>query len=142
MKIASGEILTWLNSDDMLAPGTLYAMAMAFWKSNADMVVGTVQMIKDGEVVEEHLTSCPNGPLRLGELLDLDGKWLEGRFFFQPELMFTRDLWERAGGYVDTKTVLQHGPRIVAQICHRRCTDACDRTADGPVSDARRTEDS
>ena len=103
MGIATGEILTWLNSDDMLAPGTLYAMAMAFWKSKADMVVGTVQLLKDGEVVDEHLTSCPNGPLRLSELLDLDGKWLEGRFFFQPELMFTRNLWERAGGYVDTK---------------------------------------
>lgn len=102
MAIASGEILTWLNSDDMLAPGTLYAMAMAFWKSDADMVVGTVQLLKDGEIVDEHLTSCPNGPLRLSELLDLDGKWLEGRFFFQPELMFTRDLWERSGGYVDT----------------------------------------
>ena len=103
MKLTSGEILTWLNSDDMLAPGTLYSMAMAFWKSKADMVVGTVQLLKDGEIVDEHLTSCPNGPLRLAELLDLEGKWLEGRFFFQPELMFTRDLWERAGGYVDNK---------------------------------------
>jgi hypothetical protein len=42
MALATGEILTWLNSDDMLTPGTLYAMALAFWKSKADMVVGTV----------------------------------------------------------------------------------------------------
>ena len=101
MALATGDVLTWLNSDDMLTPGTLYAMAMAFWKSKADMVVGTVQFLKDGEISGEHLTSCENGPLQLSELLDLDDNWLEGRFFYQPELMFTRDLWERAGGCVD-----------------------------------------
>ena len=101
MAEATGEILTWLNSDDLLAPGTLYSMAMAFWKSRADMVVGTVQFLQDGQIVGEHLTSCPNGALQLSELLDLENNWLEGRFFYQPELMFTRDLWERAGGYVD-----------------------------------------
>ena len=103
MNLATGEILTWLNSDDLFTPGTLYAMAMAFWKSNADMVVGTVQLLKEDKIVSEHLTSCENGPLKLSELLDLDNNWLKGRFFYQPELMFTRDLWERAGGYVDTK---------------------------------------
>lgn len=102
MKLATGDILTWLNSDDMLTAGTLFAMAMAFWKSDADMVIGAVQLMKDGQIVEEHLTSCENGPLELSELLDLDNNWLQGRFFYQPELMFTRDLWNRAGGYVDT----------------------------------------
>ena len=101
MQVATGDILTWLNSDDLLTPGALHSMAMAFWKSRADMVVGTVQFLQDGEITGEHLTSCPNGPLQLSELLDLDNNWLKGRFFYQPELMFTRDLWERAGGYVD-----------------------------------------
>lgn len=102
MGLATGEILTWLNSDDLFTPGTLHAMAMAFWKSKADMVVGTVQLLQDDQIVGEHLTSCENGPLKLPELLDLENNWLQGRFFYQPELMFTRDLWERAGGYVDT----------------------------------------
>lgn len=101
MAVATGEILTWLNSDDMLAPGTLFSMAMAFWKSRADMVVGTVQLLQNDEIVGEHLTSCPNGPLQLSDLLDLENNWLAGRFFYQPELMFTRDLWQRAGGFVD-----------------------------------------
>ena len=103
MELTTGEILTWLNSDDMFTPGTLHAMAMAFWKSKADMVVGTVQLLQDDQIVGEHLTSCENGPLQLSELLELDNNWLQGRFFYQPELMFTRDLWERAGGYVDKK---------------------------------------
>jgi hypothetical protein len=36
-------------------------------------------------------------------LLDLDGGWIAGQFFYQPEVFFTRDIWQRAGGYVDTK---------------------------------------
>ena len=103
MNLTTGEILTWLNSDDLFTPGTLYAMAMGFWKSKADMVVGTVQLLQGDKIVSEHLTSCDNGPLRLPELLDLENNWLKGRFFYQPELMFTRDLWERSGGYVDTE---------------------------------------
>ena len=40
MKLATGEIFTWLNSDDMLAPGALYAVALAFHTSNADLISG------------------------------------------------------------------------------------------------------
>ncbi len=101
MSLATGELLMWLNSDDMLPPGTLFASAMAFWKNSCDMVAGAVQLIDHGEVASEHLTSCESGPLQLGELLDLDKNWLAGRFFYQPEVMYTRDLWERAGGFVN-----------------------------------------
>jgi glycosyltransferase involved in cell wall biosynthesis len=34
--------------------------------------------------------------------LDLDCGWNAGQFFYQPEVFFTRELWHRAGGYVDT----------------------------------------
>jgi glycosyltransferase involved in cell wall biosynthesis len=101
MSRASGDILTWLNSDDMLAPGALAAVAMAFVSSNADMVSGICEIWADGELAERHLTSCPDGPLPLDELLDQEGYWNRGRFFYQPEVMFTRELWERAGGRVD-----------------------------------------
>jgi hypothetical protein len=38
------------------------------------------------------------GPLRLDQLLELDGCWLQGWFFHQPEVFFTREIYERAGG--------------------------------------------
>jgi tetratricopeptide (TPR) repeat protein/glycosyltransferase involved in cell wall biosynthesis len=98
---ASGDILTWLNSDDRLAPGALYAMALAFYTSGADMVAGVCQLFRDNVEVEQHLTSCVDGVLPLDDLLDLDRCWLKGKFFYQPEVMFTRSLWKRAGGYVD-----------------------------------------
>jgi glycosyltransferase involved in cell wall biosynthesis len=102
MAVATGEILTWLNSDDMLAPGALFAIAIAFATSNADMVAGIAEVYRGGKLVAEHITACSDGPLPLDDILDLDYGWNAGQFFYQPEVFFTRELWQRAGGYVDT----------------------------------------
>ncbi len=98
---ATGELFAWVNSDDMLEPGALAAMAMAFHTSAADVVAGVCTLHADGGVVGRHMTACPPGPLSIDELLDLERCWLRGRFFYQPEVMFTRDLWVRAGGRLD-----------------------------------------
>ncbi len=98
---ATGDIFTWINADDMLAPGALHAMAMAFWHSGADVVAGICEQYRDGRLIESHMTCCPNGPLPLDELLDLEGSWMTGQFFMQPEVMFTRAIWEKAGGSVN-----------------------------------------
>ncbi len=99
-KLATGEILTWLNSDDMLAEGALAAVAMAFDQSGADMVAGECHIHRDGKIEARHLTACDHGPLPLEDLFDIDGCWLEGQFFYQPEVMFTRKLWDKAGAHV------------------------------------------
>jgi glycosyltransferase involved in cell wall biosynthesis len=101
MAIATGEILTWLNADDRLAPGALASIALAFHTSNADLVAGICRLYKNGKFVHQDLTACADGPLPLAEILDLDRGWNAGKFFYQPEVMFTRDLWLRAGGRVD-----------------------------------------
>jgi glycosyltransferase involved in cell wall biosynthesis len=98
---ATGTILTWLNSDDMLAPGALAAAALAFDRSGADMVAGEVHIYRDGRPAQKHLTSCGDGPLPLDELLDIDHCWMTGQFFYQPEVMFTREIWDKAGGHLD-----------------------------------------
>ncbi len=100
MALATGEILTWLNSDDMLAPGALAAAALGFATSGADLVAGICRIHRDGAVVAEHLTACSDGPLPLDDLLDLEGGWNAGQFFYQPEVLFTRALWDKAGGQV------------------------------------------
>lgn len=101
MALATGEILTWLNSDDMLAPGALAAVALAFHTSRADVVAGVCQIQRGGTVLEQHLTCCADGPLPLDDLLDLERCWMPGQFFYQPEVMFARRIWEQAGGRVD-----------------------------------------
>lgn len=97
---ATGDILCWLNSDDQLAPGALYAVALAFDQGEPDMVAGICEIYSEGRLRGRHLTSCEDGPLPLDDLLDLDNCWNSGQFFYQPEVFFTRGLWERAGAMV------------------------------------------
>jgi len=102
---ATGTVLTWLNSDDRLAPGSLYTVGQTFLLHDTDIVVGRCARVMDHEAVPHHLhRSClPLGrivPLPLADLLDLDGCWLKGKFFHQPEVFFSRALFDRAGGKV------------------------------------------
>ena len=48
-RVASGEILTWLSSDDMLAEGALWTVAKAFSEDpSLDMIVGNALYIDEG----------------------------------------------------------------------------------------------
>ncbi|MEO1009523.1 MAG: glycosyltransferase [Planctomycetota bacterium] len=97
---ATGELLTWINSDDMLAPGALAAAAIAYRTSGADFLNGMAQVFKDGKLSHQCITSCADGPMPLRDMLDLENCWLTGQFWWQPDCFFTRDLWERAGAHV------------------------------------------
>jgi len=100
MAVATGDILTWLNSDDMLAEGALFAIATGFITSGADLVAGICRIHVDHVYEAEHLTSCEPGILPLDQILDLDGGWNGGQFFYQPEVFFSRSIWERGGARV------------------------------------------
>jgi glycosyltransferase involved in cell wall biosynthesis len=99
---ATGEIYTWINSDDMLAPGALAAAAMAFNSSGADLVNGICRVYTEGELTHQCLSSVDTSrPLPLDDLLDIENCWMKGEFWFQPDVMFTRALWEKAGAKVE-----------------------------------------
>ncbi len=98
---ATGEIVTWLNSDDRFAPRALYAAALAFYTSGADVVAGVCQVFQGQQEVLHHVTSSAPGAMSLTEILDIENCWLSGKFFHQPEVLFTRAIWEKAGGAVD-----------------------------------------
>jgi glycosyltransferase involved in cell wall biosynthesis len=99
---ASGDILGWLNSDDLLAKDALFAIAFAFSGRNApDVVAGICTSFDKSGLVRRHLPCLPDGPLPLAQILDIEGSWLQGRFFHQPEVFFSRSVWEAAGAHVD-----------------------------------------
>jgi GT2 family glycosyltransferase len=100
---ATGRILTWLNSDDRLAPGSLFTVGQAFLLHNIDMVAGRCARVADLEPKPHHVhrSYLPLGritPLSLPDLLDLDNCWQRGFFFHQPEVFFSREIFDRAGG--------------------------------------------
>ncbi len=100
---ATGRILTWLNSDDRLAPGSLFAVGQTFLLHNTDLIAGRCARVLDQQPLPRHVhrSAMPMDrivPLPLHELLDLGNCWLKGNFFHQPEVFFTRDIFDRAGG--------------------------------------------
>jgi glycosyltransferase involved in cell wall biosynthesis len=106
-KRATGDILTWVNSDDLLEPGALFRVAQAFSSNDVDMVVGGCRQIglSRKEIIKNHHTRLPFGlpvALPLGLLLEMDRFWLTGCFFYQPEVFFSRSIWERSGGKLRT----------------------------------------
>lgn len=103
--LATGDILTWVNSDDMLAPLALKRAVLALANSSADLVAGTCSRVADvdARLLYRHHSALPSGlrvPFELSGPIDWFGGWEKGDYFFQPEVFFTRDIWDRAGGYL------------------------------------------
>jgi GT2 family glycosyltransferase len=104
-RLATGEILTWVNSDDMLAPLSLKRAAMALRETGADMVAGTCRRVAGAAAAPlyKHFAALPTlqpESFMLKATLNWGESWEKADWFFQPEVVFTREIWERAGGYL------------------------------------------
>jgi len=105
LNLATGDILTWINSDDMLAPGALRRAALAFLDYDCDLIAGGCERITkvSSEVTLRHHPALPYGrtvPLGFAEQYMWTNSWEKGDYFFQPEVLFTADIWRRSGGYL------------------------------------------
>lgn len=103
-QLASGDVLTWLCSDDRLEPGVLETVAQVRSCQPCDIVVGGCRVIDGaGQSKLIHYSGYQRGclsPLSFGDLASFTATWQKGLYFYQPELFFTRDLWTRAGAHV------------------------------------------
>jgi hypothetical protein len=139
---ADGDILTWVNSDDLLEPGALFRVAQAFAGPGVDMVAGGCRQIglSRDQIILNHHNRLPFGipvALPLGLLLDINRFWFTGSFFYQPEVFFSRDIWKRSGGKLrtDLNYVLDYDLWVRmaaagAHIVHIPEFLACSRTHD------------
>ena len=97
MKMMGGEIIGFINGDDVLAENAAERVLDFFAEHpDTDLVYGSVDWI------DEHgaLTGTHTGRIEtLGEALDIYGVWWSRRQWVQPEVFFRRSLWEKVGGF-------------------------------------------
>jgi glycosyltransferase involved in cell wall biosynthesis len=90
-----GEIIGFINGDDLLSPGAAQRVLDTFAANpEIDLVYGEVEWIDaEGAQTGHHKGDISS----LEELLDLYGVWFSRRQWVQPEVFFRRSLWEKAG---------------------------------------------
>lgn len=101
-RLATGEIMNWICSDDMLEPGSLFHIGASYAESKADLVAGGCRVIDDAAKTKfVHHSAMPDeAVLSAGEVMKFMSSWQMGNFFFQPEIFFSRAIWEKAGAAV------------------------------------------
>jgi glycosyltransferase involved in cell wall biosynthesis len=93
--VSSGEVMGWLNSDDILHANALNTVG-AIFKNNPDIdwITGTRCIFSDSPRM---LKLQPARALTYQDYLAGDFRWIQ-----QESTFWRRSLWNRAGGYVST----------------------------------------
>jgi len=92
MALATGDYLTWLNSDDWYLPGALLEIDNTFKEHpEASIVVGTGENVD----INGHVTHIFSPDLVIDRATLLN--WFSGTWFLQPASVFRRSMWEKCG---------------------------------------------
>ena len=93
--MADGDVIGWLNGDDLYAPGALDAVAAAFARNaRAAWVVGRCEIVDEaGRPIRSSVTRYKDWRLDRYSYRGL----LRENFICQPAVFWRRDLWRAAG---------------------------------------------
>jgi glycosyltransferase involved in cell wall biosynthesis len=96
IRMAAGEIIGWLNSDDLYLPGALQAVAGYFTgHPECRWLCGRCRIIdKDGKERWKWITRYKNARLKKFSY----NKLLRENFISQPAVFFRKEIFEEAGG--------------------------------------------
>lgn len=101
--LGTGELMMWLNSDDMLYPGALYAIAITYLNNQCNLIAGICAVHRNSKIIAVRKPKVRQKDFNVVTLSDICRSWSKGHFFFQPETAFTRDLWLKSGGKLDVE---------------------------------------
>jgi glycosyltransferase involved in cell wall biosynthesis len=94
LRQASGDIIGWLNSDDLYVPGALYAVARAFADPQTQWVIGRCEIIDEaGQPIRSAITRYKNRSLYRYSY----GKLLRENFIAQPAVFWRREFGDQIG---------------------------------------------
>lgn len=103
-RLATGEVMTWICSDDLLEKRALFEVGRTFAESKVDLVAGGCRIVNaKGKNLFNHHNGLPfdkKVSLSFGDLLSFQGVWAHGLYFYQPDVFFSRRIWEASGGYI------------------------------------------
>jgi len=98
-KKSSGEIMTWINSDDKLHPNSLNTVATIFsQKDNVEWVTGTPNVMNEAGVIK---WICYPAPV-FSQQNYLDKKYDVPSYIQQEGTFWHRSLWEKSGSTLQT----------------------------------------
>jgi tetratricopeptide (TPR) repeat protein len=103
LRQATGDLILWINSDDLLAPGCLFMAAAVYLADDADIIAGYCMEHAERRFGMVNLPAATQQTFNLSCLGDLFGHWLKGHFFYQPEVVFSRRIFEKTGAKLDEK---------------------------------------
>jgi len=100
---ADGDMILWINSDDMLGPAALFAIALERIRTSADLIAGFCFEHSDRRFGTINLPAASATTFNLECLGDIFNYWMKGHFFYQPEVAFSRRILQAAGGQLEEK---------------------------------------
>ena len=101
LRLSSGEIILWINSDDLLGPGALFMIALAWLEDGADIIAGFCCEHTERRFGLINLPAVTQATFNTECLGDIFHYWLKGHYFYQPEVAFSRRIFEKAGASLD-----------------------------------------
>lgn len=112
---STGEIMAWLNSDDKLHPGALHQVALAFRAMpQIEWITGRPTAWDDQGRLITVIDHVPSWSL---ERLLYHGK--DDYYIQQESTFWRRSLWDRAGGWLDTKWQLAADFELWCRFFHQ-----------------------
>jgi glycosyltransferase involved in cell wall biosynthesis len=134
----TGQIIAYINSDDYYLPGAFESAANALYQGEAGLFCGPCRHVDTNGNTLEIVNFSGN------DLVDfLDLRFYESNYLTQPEVFWTRQVWEQCGSFDPTLEIVfdyEYWVRAIARgyrIQHSTQDVACFRRHTGQKIDNR-----